>query len=405
LVFHSIAYLGGVLIVFALVSRRLARSPITGPMYFTAAGFIGAAIGVWEPMFELVGVSAILELTLGLVLFTEAMKLRLVSWSEDFELATRLLAIGMPLTIALGTVAAVLVFSDTPLLAAAAIATILAPTDAALGLAVLENPKVPVRIREALGVESGLNDGIALPVLLFFLAVFAAEEGAQFGTLFLQGVGVAIAVGVVFGAAAGFAMREAVRRGWMQERWQQITIVVIPAVSLVVADELGGSGFIATYVAGLVFGRMITEIREMDESVAGFADDFGTALTMLSFTLFGGVILFDNLGAFGTATLIYAALSLTLVRMIPVAVSMLGTGLDRQSVLFMGWFGPRGLASIIFAAVVVEDVGMTGSALIVEVMVVTVTLSILLHGASAFYGAESYGRWYERKASHGRSNG
>ena len=365
-------------------------------MYFTAAGLIGAVIGVWEPMFELVGVSAILELTLGLVLFTEAMKLRLVSWSEDFELATRLLAIGMPFTIALGTIAAVVIFPDVPLLAAAAIATILAPTDAALGLAVLENPKVPLRIREALGVESGLNDGIALPVLLFFLALFAAEEGAQFGTLFLQGVGVAIVVGIVFGAAAGLAMRESVRRGWMQERWQQITIVAVPAVSLVVADQLGGSGFIATFVAGLVFGRMINEISEMDESVAGFADDFGTALTMLSFALFGGVILFDNLGAFGAATLFYAALSLTLVRMLPVAVSMLGSGLERRTVGFMGWFGPRGLASIIFAALVVEDVGMTGSAFVVDAMVVTVTLSIFLHGASAFYGAESYGNWAEK---------
>ena len=175
MVYQSIAYLGVATIGYALLSRRLARSPITGPMYFVAAGLIGTSLGVWEPLFNAHAVSVLLELTLGLLLFTEAMKLRLVSWSKDFELATRLLTIGMPLTIVFGTIAAVVVL-DVPWVDAAIIATVLAPTDAALGVAVVQNPKVPKRIREALAVESGLNDGIALPILLFFLAVLAAEE-------------------------------------------------------------------------------------------------------------------------------------------------------------------------------------------------------------------------------------
>ena len=183
-----IVYLGVVTIVYALLSRRLGRSPITGPMYFVAAGFVGAIVGAWEPLFEGFGVSNIFEVTLGLVLFTEAMKLRLVSWTEDFELATRLLGIGMPLTIAAGAIAAAVVLPDVALIGGAIIATVLAPTDAALGLAVVQNPRVPKRIREALGVESGLNDGIALPVLLFFLALFAAEEGTQLWSLFIEGV-------------------------------------------------------------------------------------------------------------------------------------------------------------------------------------------------------------------------
>jgi NhaP-type Na+/H+ or K+/H+ antiporter len=341
----------------------------------------------------------VLELTLGLLLFTEAMKLRLESWGDDFELATRLLAIGMPLTIALGAIVAVVVFPDIGLLEGAAIATVLAPTDAALGLAVVENPRVPGRIREALAVESGLNDGIALPVLLFFLAFFEAEEGEQFATLLAQGVGIAVIVGVTFGLVAGFAMREVVRRGWMQGRWQQITVVVVPLMSLVIADQLGGSGFIATFVAGLVFGRMISEISEMDMTVAGFADDLGTALTMISFALFGGVILFNNLDWFSARTLLYAAISLTLIRMVPVAISMIGTDLRARTVGFMGWFGPRGLASIIFGAVVVEEVGMEGGEVIVGTMVVVVTLSILLHGVTAYNGADAYADWVESSTS------
>lgn len=393
MLYQSIVYLGVVAIAYALLSRRLSHSPITGPMFFAAAGLIGATLGVWEPLLRANGVSVILELTLGLVLFTEAMKLRLVSWSEDFELATRLLAIGMPLTILLGTIAAVLVL-DVGWVGAAIIATVLAPTDAALGLAVVESPKVPKRIREALAVESGLNDGIALPVLLFFLALSSAEGGEPLWSLFFEGIGVALVVGGLFGLLAGLAMREAARRNWMQERWQQIMVVIIPVASLVVADHFGGSGFIAAFVAGLVFGRMI---QHMDQEVADFADDTGTALTMVAFALFGGVFVAENLDVFTVRNIVYALASLTVVRMLPVAISLARSDLARPTRLFMGWFGPRGLASIIFAAVVIEDVGLVKSEPVAAAMIVTVTFSIFLHGATAYHGADAYGDWYQRK--------
>ena len=389
-----IAYLGAVTVVYALLSRRLGRSPITGPMYFVTAGFLGATVGAWDPL-EGVGVSTIFEITLGLVLFTEAMKLRLLSWTEDFELATRLLGIGMPLTIAAGALAAVVVLPDVGLIGGAIIATVMAPTDAALGLAVVQNPRVPRRIREALGVESGLNDGIALPVLLFFLALFAAEEGTRLWSLFLEGVGVAIVVGGLFGLVAGFAMKTAAARGLMQEQWQQIMVVIVPLFSLFVADELGGSGFIATFVAGLVFGHVI---QGMDKSVAGFADDLGTVLTMLAFMLFGGILLANNIDAFNPATIVYAVLSLTVVRMLPVAISMIGTDLRTATTAFMGWFGPRGLASIIFAAIVVEDIGIDFGEGLFGVMVVTVTLSVFLHGGTAYHGAQAYSAWSEKQS-------
>ena len=392
---YLIAYLGVTTVVYALLSRRLGRSPITGPMYFVTAGLLGATVGAWDVLVEGEGVSTIFEITLGLVLFTEAMKLRLVSWTEDFELATRLLGIGMPLTIAAGALAAVVVLPDVGLIGGAIIATVMAPTDAALGLAVVQNPRVPRRIREALGVESGLNDGIALPVLLFFLALFAAEEGTRLWSLFLEGVGVAIVVGGLFGLVAGFAMKTAAARGLMQEQWQQIMVVIVPLFSLFVADELGGSGFIATFVAGLVFGHVI---QGMDKSVAGFADDLGTVLTMLAFMLFGGILLANNIDAFNPATIVYAVLSLTVVRMLPVAISMIGTDLRTATTAFMGWFGPRGLASIIFAAIVVEDIGIDFGEGLFGVMVVTVTLSVFLHGGTAYHGAQAYSAWSEKQS-------
>ncbi len=393
MIFASLAYIGVVTVSYALFSGRLARSVVTGPMYFTAAGLIGASVGIWRPLLADVELmKTLFELTLGLVLFTEATKLRLRDWTEDFELATRLLTIGLPLTIAIGAVLGAWVFTGVGLLGGAIIATVLAPTDAALGLAVVENERVPARIREALSVESGLNDGIALPVLLFFTAVAAAEEGASFVALFVQGLGVAVAVGAVIGWAAGLTMREASRRGLMKARWQEITVPIVAVLALIVADSLGGSGFIATFAAGLVFGRYI---RELGPRVSRFADDASTLLTVFAFMIFGGVILAENLGAFGWTTVLYAALSLTVVRMLPVAVAMAGTGLDRPTVAFMGWFGPRGLASIVFAAVVVEEIGLAESAAVLAAMIVTVTASILLHGLSAYPGSERYGDYVE----------
>lgn len=389
---YTIMYIGAVAVVFALVSKKLAHSPITGPMYFTAAGLIGAVIGVWDPAFEPIDAKVVLELTLALVLFTEAMKLRLHSWTEDFELATRLLAIGMPLTIVLGGVFAAWMIPGVGPLTGAIIATVLAPTDAALGLAVVENPKVPARIREALSVESGLNDGIALPVLVFFIALAEAEEGAQLGPLFAEAVGIAVLVGIAVAVITGAAVNFAVSRNWMQGRWQQLTVVVVALGTFAVSDELGGSGFIAAFVGGLVFGRMI---RLMTTEVAGFADDLGTALTMFSFMLFGGVILYQHREFLSLDALLYAIVSLTVVRMVPVAISMIGAKLDKRTIVFMGWFGPRGLASIIFAGVVVEEAELIDANVVVAVMAVTVTASIFLHGASAYYGAEAYGGSYE----------
>jgi NhaP-type Na+/H+ or K+/H+ antiporter len=180
----------------------------------------------------------------------------------------------------------------------------------------------------------------------------------------------------------------------MQERWQQIMVVIIPVASLVVADHFGGSGFIAAFVAGLVFGRMI---QHMDQEVADFADDTGTALTMVAFALFGGVFVAENLDVFTVRNIVYALASLTVVRMLPVAISLARSDLARPTRLFMGWFGPRGLASIIFAAVVIEDVGLVKSEPVAAAMIVTVTFSILLHGATAYHGADAYGDWYQRK--------
>ncbi|MEN8234125.1 MAG: cation:proton antiporter [Actinomycetota bacterium] len=388
-------YASGSLFVYALVSKRLASTPFSGPMLFVAAGLIGHATGVIESI-EIVEspIVSLLEITLALLLFTDAMKVHVQPWEADALFPRRLLLIGMPLTLIAGTAAAVLVFPAAGFVAAATIATILAPTDAALGHAVVSNPRVPIRIREALGIESGLNDGIALPVLLFLIALAGAEEGEALWSLFAKGIGIGVAVGLILGLGAGAAIRLARRKSWIGGAWTQIAVVAVAFVAFLATDHLGGSGFIAAYVAGHGFGRIVGEI---DEDSGIFAEHMGTGLAMISFLIFGAYILGPNIDSFSMSTVIYAVLSLTVVRMVPVWISMVRTNVDVPTIGYLGWFGPRGLASIIFAGVLVEEAGLIGSELVIGAVIVTVTLSIIAHGATAPVAAERYANWSESR--------
>jgi len=392
----AILYVGAALFVYALVSRRLAQSPLSGPLFFAMLGLIGYAAGVFPSIILVESpIVLVLELTLALLLFTDASKIQIRSWEADMSLPTRLLAIGMPLTIALGTVVAYLIFPSTGIIGAAILTTILAPTDAALGSAVVSNRRVPIRIREALGVESGLNDGVALPILLFLLTLALADEGEPLWRFFIEGIGIAVLVGLAMGIGAAYAIRFALERSWVKAQWIRISWVVVALGTYVVADHLGGSGFIAAYLAGITFGRIINRLEMPSEHFAETGEDIGSVLTMVSFLIFGAYLLAPNLAAFTAATVFYAVLSLTAVRMIPVAISMIGTGLAPPSLAYLGWFGPRGLASIVFTGVLVEGAGLELSGPIVGAIVVTVALSILLHGVTAPWGAAKYADWYD----------
>lgn len=400
----AIIYVGAALLAYGLVSKRLASSPISGPLFFATLGLIGYAAGALSPI-DLIDspVTLVLELTLALLLFTDASKVQIRSWEADMDLPTRLLTIGMPLTIVLGTVVAYLVFPSTGIIGAATIATILAPTDAALGSAVISNQRVPIKVRDALGVESGLNDGIALPILLFLLTLSLAEGGDPLWRFFVEGIGIAVLVGLAMGIGAAYAVQFALKRSWIEAEWVRISWIIVALGTYVVADHLGGSGFIAAYLAGIAFGRVVNRLETPSEHFAETGIDLGTVLTMTSFLIFGAYVLAPNLAAFTAATVFYAVLSLTVVRMIPVAISMIGTGLEAPTLTYLGWFGPRGLASIIFAGVLVEEAGLEQSQLVVGAIIVTVAFSVVLHGLTAPWGADKYATWYEGQAASRRS--
>lgn len=400
----AIIYVGAALLAYGLVSKRLASSPISGPLFFATLGLIGYAAGALSPI-DLIDspVTLVLELTLALLLFTDASKVQIRSWEADMDLPTRLLTIGMPLTIVLGTVVAYLVFPSTGIIGAATIATILAPTDAALGSAVISNQRVPIKVRDALGVESGLNDGIALPILLFLLTLSLAEGGDPLWRFFVEGIGIAVLVGLAMGIGAAYAVQFALKRSWIEAEWVRISWIIVALGTYVVADHLGGSGFIAAYLAGIAFGRVVNRLETPSEHFAETGIDLGTVLTMTSFLIFGAYVLAPNLAAFTAATVFYAVLSLTVVRMIPVAISMIGTGLEAPTLTYLGWFGPRGLASIIFAGVLVEEAGLEQSQLVVGAITVTVAFSVVLHGLTAPWGADKYATWYEGQAASRRA--
>ncbi|RPI25896.1 MAG: hypothetical protein EHM57_00910 [Actinobacteria bacterium] len=397
---------GGLVIVavlifgYAMVSRRLSTTPITGPILFATAGVVlgPLLLGVIEADLEDEAIKLLLEVTLALVLFNDATEVLPPVLRAELPIAGRLLGIGLPLTMFLGVVAAALILTDLSLPEAAIVGVLLAPTDAALGQAVVSNERVPARIRQALNIESGLNDGLAVPV--FGLAIAAAEAELEGSASILVQFAVDLALAVALGAAIGFIGARlslyATERGWISTAWRAVAPAALALCCFASADWLGASGFIAAFVGGVAFG---SQIRGRFTEAAVFSDGAAHLLTMLSFFVFGAAILTPVIEEIEVAVVVYAMLSLTLIRIVPVVIALAGSRLGWQTVSYLAWFGPRGLASIVFAAIVVIDTDLPGADTIVMAMAVTVAASILVHGATAWAGSDAYGNWWQEKSS------
>ena len=384
------------LIGYGALSGRLQVTVITQAMVFVAFGLL-----VGNRVLDLVGVDTanqdvrlLAEATLALVLFTDAAGVNLGTLRREAALPARLLGLGLPLTIVAGTLAGLALFPQLDLWTAAALATVLAPTDAALGLPVVSNRRLPSRIRQGLNVESGLNDGVCVPLLIIFLTLAQAEEGGGHIEPFrvvLEEIGFGTIGGILAGALCALVLRTFATRGWMEGTWQQINAVAAPLLAYTVAVALGGSGFIAAFVAGIVFGAMAGERAEHSTFLA---EQSGELLNAVTFLLFGAVLLGPAFADLDWRVALYAVGSLTVVRMLPVALAMLGAGMRRVTVGFLGWFGPRGLASIVFVLILVEQTELPERSLMLTVVTWTVALSVYAHGLTAWPGANRYADWY-----------
>jgi NhaP-type Na+/H+ or K+/H+ antiporter len=375
--------------LWALTARRLAGWNISSAMAMVVLGVV-----VTNPPLDLIdlnptseSVKLITELALALVLFSDASRVNLHALRTDPGLPTRLLLIGLPLTIALGFIAATLLTDLDPWLCALA-ATALAPTDAALGAPVVADPRVPIRIRRTLNVESGLNDGLATPLVMFFLAGAVAEAGSVH---FSPGSALAdLAVGLLAGAAIGLGggslLWVARGRGWTTSTSVAILVPTLALASYFAALELDANGFVAAFVGGLVFGSTQRDAGEIGE----FGEELGELFGLLVWLIVGALAV-DALDDATWGMLGLAVLALTVLRMIPVALALIGSGLDRKTVVFVGWFGPRGLASIVFGIIALDALPAAEGQSVIALITLTVLLSVLLHGVTARPFAGRYG--------------
>jgi NhaP-type Na+/H+ or K+/H+ antiporter len=397
----ELAIVAATVLAVAAVSRRLSGTPVTPAMVFVLIGVLVGPLVIDEVTNAPTGsaVRTLAEATLAVVLFADASRIKPRVLRREYAVPLRLLGIGLPLTIALGAVLAALIFDQLSVTEAIVLAILLAPTDAALGEAVVTEPRLPSRIRQGLNVESGLNDGICVPLLLIALAAADVEDKSASGhhalTIVVEEIGYGVLGGVAAGLAAAAIVAFGSRRNLIAGSWLQVIPVAGAGLAYGIAAALGGSGFIAAFVAGAIFGALVS--RESEEA-SRLNEELGGLLGGVTFLIFGAVLLGPALEHLSWQIALYAVLSLTLVRMLPVAIAMIGTGAYAPTVGFLGWFGPRGLASIVFAVIVVEEANLPGAETILLTTYLTIGLSVIAHGLSAAPLAQRYARWYESHA-------
>ncbi|MGW5195120.1 cation:proton antiporter [Kribbella sp. NPDC004138] len=396
-------------LAWVVTSDLLARANITGPLFFTVAGFLIGSHD-WKHLTVQVdapSVHLVAEVTLALLLFADAARVDFSQLRQDIYLPGRLLGIGLPLSVVLGSLLAAWLFDDFTWAVAGFVGATLAPTDAALSAQVINDRRIPMRLRRALNVESGLNDGIVTPVVTFTLAVAAGQLGPGEKEGFLGDGGallelaVGLVVGLVIGRGSAKLLAFGFRRRWTSTEARGLGTLAAALGSFAVALTLSGNGFIAAFVAGLAFRAGLDgALLDSDGTDGTAADDvvelpelLGEILAFVVWFLFGAALVPIAIDNFDLPLLAYAVLSLTVVRIVPVAASLVGKGLDGRTVLFLGWFGPRGLASVVFALLAIEELGTTGPVQpAIAAVALTVLMSVVLHGVSA----GPLGGWYVR---------
>jgi NhaP-type Na+/H+ or K+/H+ antiporter len=395
----SFAVIAGGFLAYAMISGRLEGTILTAPLVFVLFGFAisGAGLGLADVDLGHSAIHLVAECTLILVLFGDAARIDLNCVRKDHDLPVRMLVIGLPLAILSGTIVAAQLFPSFGFWEAALLAALLAPTDAALGQAVVSAKAVPIRIRQAINVESGLNDGIALPAVLLFAALASAHEGgAEAGNWLrfaLLQLTLGPLIGVTFGFIGGRLLDTAAEHGWANKSFQGIGILALATVTYLVSEMIGGNGFIGVFVGGMVFGNTI---RHPCTFLFEFMETEGQLLMLITFFIFGAVLLPDGMEHAQPIFFLYALLSLTAIRMIPIAISLIGTRVQLPTQLFLGWFGPRGLASILFILLILEEAELPHGKELLSITVLTVAMSTLLHGVSASPFARFYGKLANR---------
>ena len=375
--------------IYGLFSKLSERSVITGPMVFMAIGVLVSpmVLGLFELHIKAGAVKLLAEVTLVIILFVDATQIKLEDIKQSKKkIAARLLGIGLPLTMLLGMLFAIPLFESLSLWSIALMALILSPTDAALGQAVIKSPKVPEDIRRAISIESGLNDGIALPPIFLCIAVLAVAQGVSqdldsgWGLFMLKQLTIGPIIGIAVGWVGGRAIEFFSNIDWMDPLFHRLAVASLALLAFVFAELIHGNGFIAAFCGGLFLGVKSENIRE---TMQEFGEAEGLQLSLFVFLIFGMTAVPIASQVWSLNHLLYAVLSLTVIRMLPVFISLIGTGIDFKTKLFVGWFGPRGIASVLYLLIVIDELGVKGNETIMSVIVLTIMLSVILHGITA----------------------
>ncbi len=396
----TVAVIALLVLGWAVVSGALARHDVTGPLVFAVAGYLlgNPDFGPLTVDVEASSIHLVAEVTLALVLFADAARVSLAELRRDLSIPVRLLGIGLLLSVAGGSLLAALMFDGFPWALAGFVGAALAPTDAALSVQVINDERIPLHLRRALNVESGLNDGIATPVVVFMLAVAASQLGVVSESVSfeagaaLRELGGGIVAGIVVGVGGAVLISTATRRRWIITGGRRLATLAIAIAAFAVALAFDTNGFIAAFVAGIAFGAMLDEsVVDLEEAVE-LPELGGELLALVVWFLFGATLVPLAFRELDGSSIVYALASLTIIRMLPVALSLVRSGLDRPSVLFIGWFGPRGLASVVFALLAIEELGETSPEVgrAVAAVALTVLLSVVLHGITARAGGRRY---------------
>lgn len=387
----DVVVIATLIVLYGAVGMRVERSWLTMPIVFTVLGIALQAVGVVDVDVALPQIAVFAELTLAIVLFSDASRMDVRRLTRDVGLPARLLLVGLPLTVVAGTLLNWWVL-DTSIWAGAVIAAAVAPTDAAVGQAIVADDRVPIRIRQALNVESGLNDGMVVPLLVLAVALLVGERrgGGEWASFVLRQAGGGTATGLAVGAIAAGLVRAGLVRRWAGGINAQVGTAALAVALFAIAGELDVNQFIAAFVGGLTFGAVLAD--DDAEHLAEFTEDAGALMAMVMFFVFGNLFVSAALDAISVRVVVCAALALTIGRILPVWIATFGAGLAAPTRLFLGWYGPRGIASIVFAIILLEEDLPDGGDL-VAVITLTVVVSVVAHGLSAVPGAAAYGRW------------
>jgi len=381
--------------VYSVVAGRVERSAVTGPIIFIVFGLIAGPVGlgILDMDVQNIELRVVADLTLALVLFIDAANADLKTLRSHATIPRRMLLIGLPLCIVLGTITGMVIFPDIAFYELCILATMLAATDAALGKGVVSNKAVPARIREGLNAESGLNDGMCVPILLVFLALATGTGDEGGGTalvlqLVAREIGIGLVVAVVLTLIAVNLMDFSIKRGWFTDVWIQIPVVTLALACFATAQTLHGSGYIAAFVGGLIFGYFA---RQETHRLVMAGEGIAELLAMFTWLFFGSAVIGQLWSGMTLDVVIYSLLSLTVIRMVPNLIALAGTGEKLETKLFLSWFGPRGLASIVFFIIVV-NAHLPSESVLGHVVVCTITLCVIAHGLTANVWAKGIAR-------------